>query len=138
MKKVFLLGMMVLSTAFGFAQDATKVNNLKEQQQVLALTSKLNKLQLDYEKEKANYNALTGKAAEVNATANTATTNFNTSDASSTVKDVKNTVKKLEETKAVNKKLAKSQKALSKMEKKMAKLQSRIDELNKKVQFVDQ
>ena len=41
MKKVILLFVMALSTAFAFAQDATTIKNLKEQQKVLALTSKL-------------------------------------------------------------------------------------------------
>lgn len=138
MKKVILLLVMALSTAFAFAQDATTIKNLKEQQKVLALTSKLNKLQLDYEKEKANYNDLTGKVAEANAAANAATTDFNTSDAKSTVKDAKKTVKQLKEVKSINKKFAKSQKKLSKMEKKIAKLQSRIDNLNKGIQFINQ
>lgn len=137
MKKLLLIGIMSLSAITGFSQNAATIDNLKEQQKVLNLTAKLNKLQLDYEKEKANYNALSGKAASVNADANVATTDFMASDPASTVKQAKDTVKKLEETKSVNKKLAKSQKNMSKMEKKMAKLQAQIDELNKKVQIID-
>ena len=129
--------MIVLSAASGFSQDAATVSNLKEQQKVLALASKLNKLQLDYEKRKAEHNALIEKVAALNAEANITTTDFNTSDAAGTVKDVKSTVKKLKAAKAANKKLAKSQKTLNKMEKKIAKLQTQIDELNKKIQFVD-
>ena len=53
MRRFILIGIMVLSAISGFAQDATKVQTLKEQQKVLNLTSKLNKLQLDYEKAKA-------------------------------------------------------------------------------------
>ncbi|EGC20489.1 hypothetical protein HMPREF9141_0968 [Prevotella multiformis DSM 16608] len=137
MKRLLLMGIMILSVLTGFSQNTAIVNNLKEQQKVLDLTAKLNKLQLDYEKEKANYNAISEKAASVNADANSATTNFTASDPSSTVKQAKDTVKKLEETKAVNKKLAKSQKDMTKMEQKMAKLQSKIDKLNKKVQIID-
>ena len=55
MRRFILIGIMVLSAISGFAQDATKVQTLKEQQKVLNLTSKLNKLQLDYEKAKADY-----------------------------------------------------------------------------------
>ena len=123
MKKLLLIGIMSLSVITGFSQNAATVDNLREQQKVLNLTAKLNKLQLDYEKEKANYNALSGKAASVNADANVATTDFTASDPASTVKQAKDTVKKLEETKSVNKK--------------MAKLQAQIDELNKKVQIID-
>ena len=125
MKKLLLIGIMSLSAITGFSQNAATIDNLKEQQKVLNLTAKLNKLQLS------------GKAASVNADANVATTDFTASDPASTVKQAKNTVKKLKETKSVNKKLAKSQKNRSKMEKKMAKLQAQIDELNKKVQIID-
>ncbi|AKU68940.1 hypothetical protein [Prevotella fusca] len=137
MKRLFLIGIMVLSVVAGFAQNAAKIDKLKEQQKVLKLTTELNKLQLDYEKEKANNIELSKKAADINADANIATTDFNTSNASNTVKDAKSTIKKLKETKAVNKKLAKSQKNLSKMEKKMAKIQAKIDDSNKKIKFVD-
>ncbi len=137
MKRLLLMGIMAMSVITGFSQNAATVNNLKEQQKVLDLTAKLNKLQLDYEKEKATYNALSDKAASVNADANSATTDFTTSDPSTTVKQAKDTVKKLEETKSVNKKLAKSQKNMSKMEKKMVKLQTQIDKLNKGVQIID-
>ena len=138
MRRFILIGIMVLSAISGFAQDATKVQTLKEQQKVLNLTSKLNKLQLDYEKAKADYDAIIGKVAEANAEANMVTTDFNTSDASGTVKDAKDAIKKLKATKAANKKLAKMQKKLSKMQKKIAKLQSRIDDMNKKIKFVNQ
>lgn len=110
MKILLLMGIMAISVITGFSQNTTTVNNLKEQQKVLNLTAKLNKLQLDYEKEKATYNALSVKAANVNADANSATTDFTASDPSTTIKQAKDTVKKLEETKSVNKKLAKSQK----------------------------
>lgn len=56
---------------------------------MLNLTSKLNKLQLDYEKAKADYDDIISKVADANAEANMVTTDFNTSDASSTVKDAK-------------------------------------------------
>ena len=138
MKRLFLIGIMALAAVSGFAQDANKVANLKEQQKVLDLTSKLNKLQLDLEKEKATYNDLVNKASEVNAEANVVTTEFNSSDAKSTVKDAKETIKVLKEAKAVNKKLKNAQKKTSKIEQKIAKLQARIDDLNKRIKFVDQ
>ena len=96
MRRFILIGIMVLSAISGFAQDATKVQTLKEQQKVLNLTSKLNKLQLDYEKAKADYDDIISKVADANAEANMVTTDFNTSDASSTVKDAKDTIKKLQ------------------------------------------
>lgn len=110
MRKLLLMGAMALMTTFAFAQDATVVKNLKEQQKLLELTTKLNKAQLDYEKEKVDYNELTEKAANVNADANIATTDFTATSPSSTVKDAKDTIKKLKEAKAINKKLAKSKK----------------------------
>ena len=137
MRRLFLITIMTLITVCGFSQSNTTVNNLKDQQKVLDLTAKLNKMQLDYEKKKLECDALSNKAAGINADANTATTDFNAGDPASTVKQAKDTVKKLKETKSVNKKLAKSQKNMSKMEKKMAKLQAQIDELNKKVQIID-
>ena len=138
MKRLFLIGIMALAAVSGFAQDANRVDKLKEQQKVLDLTSKLNQLQLDLEKEKATYNNLISKASEVNAEANVATTDFTSSDAKNTVKDAKQTIKVLKETEAANKKLKNAQKKMSKMEKKIAKLQARIDDLKKKIEFVDQ
>ena len=99
MKRFLFIGMMVLLAACGSVQNSAKVNNLKEQQKVLDLTSKLNKLQLDYEKAKADYNDASEKAASVNAEANPVTTDFNPSDATSTVKDAKSTIKRLKEAK---------------------------------------
>ena len=128
---------MILSVASGFAQNVATVNNLKEQQQVLDLTAKLNALELELEKKKLENNALTSKAVGVNTDANITTTDFSTSDPSSTVKEAKGTIKKLKETKEINKKLAKSQKTLSKMEKKIAKLQAKIDDCNKRIKFVN-
>ena len=137
MKKVILLLVMVMSTIFSFAQDETRIKNLKEQKEILSLTTKLNKLQLDYEKEKVNNVELSKKAADINAEANIATTEFNTTNASNTVKDAKTTIKRLKEAKSINKKLAKSQKTLKKMERKIAKLQSKIDDCNKRIKFVN-
>ena len=137
MKKVILLLVMVMSTIFSFAQDETRIKNLKEQKEILSLTTKLNKLQLDYEKEKVNNVELSKKAADINAEANIATTEFNTTNASSTVKDAKTTIRRLKETKSINKKLAKSQKTLRKMERRIAKLQAKIDDSNKRIKFVN-
>ena len=137
MKKVILLLVMVMSTIFSFAQDETRIKNLKEQKEILSLTTKLNKLQLDYEKEKVNNVELSKKAADINVEANIATTEFSTTNASSTVKDAKTTIKRLKEAKSINKKLAKSQKTLSKMERKIAKLQAKIDDSNKRIKFVN-
>ena len=137
MRKLLLMGAIALMTSCGSTQDTTAIKNLKEQQKVLELTTKLNKAQLDYEKEKVDYNELTEKAANVNADANIATTVFATTSPSSTVKDAKDTIKKLKEAKAINKKLAKSKKKLDKMGKKIANLQSKIDKLNKKLKIFD-
>ena len=137
MRKLLLMGAIALMTSCGSTQDTTAIKNLKEQQKVLELTTKLNKAQLDYEKEKVDYNELTEKAANVNADANIATTVFATTSPSSTVKDAKDTIKKLKEAKAINKKLAKSKKKLDKMGKKIAKLQSKIDKLNKTLKISD-
>lgn len=52
MKRLFLIGIMALAAVSGFAQDVNRVDKLKEQQKVLKLTSKLNKLQLDLEKRR--------------------------------------------------------------------------------------
>ena len=139
MKKLFFLGLITLffvSCASSF--NSEKIDTLKEQQKVLKMTTELNKLQLDYEKEKANNVELNKKAADINVEANIATTEFSTTNASSTVKEsAKTTIKRLKEAKSINKKLAKSQKTLSKMEKKIAKLQAKIDDCNKRIKFVN-
>ena len=137
MKRLFLIGVMILSVVSGFAQDVTAVNNLKEQQKVLELTAKLNSLQLECEQKKLEHSALISKAASINAEANEATTDFTASNPSSTVKDAKDTIKKLKEAKKINKKLDKSLKGVKKLEKKIAQLKAKISKLDTKIQFVD-
>lgn len=137
MKRLFLIGIMILSVVCSFSQDIASVKTLKEQQKVLELTAKLNKLQIELEKKNLEHNALISKAASVDADANTATMGFITSDPSSTVKEAKGIIKKLEETKDINKKLAKNQKDLSKIEKNIDKLKTKINKLNKEIQFID-
>ena len=137
MKRLLLVAIMVLSAIAGMAQNKERIDVLKERQKVLKLTTELNKMQLAYEKEKANNVELSKKASEINLEANVATAEFNTNNPSSTVKDAKSTIKRLKETKAINKKLAKSQKTLVKMEKKIAKVKAKIDDCNKRIKFVN-
>ena len=138
MKKLFFLGLITLFfVSCASSLNSEKIDTLKEQQKVLKMTTELNKLQLDYEKEKANNVELSKKAADINVEANIATTEFSTTNASSTVKDAKTTIKRLKEAKSINKKLAKSQKTLSKMEKKIAKVKAKIDDCNKRIKFVN-
>ena len=139
MKKLFFLGLITLSfVSCASSFNSEKFDTLKEQQKVLKMTTELNKLQLDYEKEKANNVELSKKAADINVEANVATTEFNTTNASNTVKDAKTTIKRLKEAKSINKKLAKSQKKLNCFEKKIAKIKARLDDLDKKIKFVEQ
>ena len=138
MKRLFFLGLITLFfVSCASSLNSEKIDTLKEQQKVLKMTTELNKLQLDYEKEKANNVELSKKAADINVEANIATTEFSTTNASSTVKDAKTTIKRLKEAKSINKKLAKSQRTLSKMERKIAKLQAKIDDCNKRIKFVN-
>ena len=138
MKKLFFLGLITLFfVSCASSLNSEKIDTLKEQQKVLKMTTELNKLQLDYEKEKANNVELSKKAADINVEANVATTEFSTTNASNTVKDAKTTIKRLKEAKSINKKLAKSQKTLSKMEKKIAKVKAKIDDCNKRIKFVN-
>ena len=138
MKRLFFLGLITLFfVSCASSLSSEKIDTLKEQQKVLKMTTELNKLQLDYEKEKANNVELSKKAADINVEANVATTEFSTTNASNTVKDAKTTIKRLKEAKSINKKLAKSQKTLSKMERKIAKLQAKIDDSNKRIKFVN-
>ena len=127
--------MSFVSCASSFNNE--KIDTLKEQQKVLKMTTELNKLQLDYEKEKINNVELNKKAADINVEANVATTEFNTTNPSSTVKDAKTTIKRLKEAKAINKKLAKSPEDPYKDGKKIAKLQAKIDDCNKRIKFVN-
>ena len=138
MKKLFFLGLITLFfVSCASSLNSEKIDTLKEQQKVLKMTTELNKLQLDYEKEKANNVELSKKAADINVEANIATTEFSTTNASNTVKDAKTTIKRLKEAKSINKKLAKSQKTLSKMEKKITKVKAKIDDCNKRIKFVN-
>ena len=138
MKRLFFLGLITLFfVSCASSLNSEKIDTLKEQQKVLKMTTELNRLQLDYEKEKANNVELSKKAADINVEANVATTEFNTTNASNTVKDAKTTIKRLKEAKSINKKLAKSQRTLSKMERKIAKLQAKIDDCNKRIKFVN-
>ncbi|WP_449029608.1 hypothetical protein [Prevotella melaninogenica] len=138
MKRLFFLGLITLFfVSCASSLNSEKIDTLKEQQKVLKMTTELNKLQLDYEKEKANNVELSKKAADINVEANVATTEFSTTNASNTVKDAKSTIKRLKEAKSINKKLAKSQRTLSKMERKIAKLQAKIDDCNKRIKFVN-
>ena len=90
MKKLFFLGLITLFfVSCASSLNSEKIDTLKEQQKVLKMTTELNKLQLNYEKEKANNVDLSKKAADINVEANVATTEFNTTNASSTVKDAK-------------------------------------------------
>ena len=139
MKKLFFLGLITLSfVSCASSFNSEKIDTLKEHRKVLKMTTELNKLQLDYEKEKANNVELNKKAADINVEANVATTEFNTTNPSSTVKDAKTTIKRLKEAKSINKKLAKSQKKLNCFEKKIAKIKARLDDLDKKIKFVEQ
>jgi len=139
MKKLFFLGLITLSfVSCASSFNNEKIDTLKEHRKVLKMTTELNKLQLDYEKEKANNVELNKKAADINVEANVATTEFNTTNASNTVKDAKTTIKRLKEAKSINKKLAKSQKKLNCFEKKIAKMKARLDDLDKKIKFVEQ
>ena len=139
MKKLFFLGLITLSfVSCASSFNNEKIDTLKEHRKVLKMTTELNKLKLDYEKEKANNVELSKKAADINVEANIATTEFSTTNASSTVKDAKTTIKRLKEAKSINKKLAKSQKKLNCFEKKIAKMKARLDDLDKKIKFVEQ
>ena len=44
MKRLFLIGVMVLTAVAGFAQSGERIDTLKERQKVLKITTKLNKL----------------------------------------------------------------------------------------------
>jgi hypothetical protein len=110
---------------------------LEAQKEVLELNTKLTKLKIDYEKEKAATDDLRNKAAAVNAQANTATTDFHSSDAKATAKEAKQTMKVLKDTEKINRDLASSEKKLHKLEKEIAKVQGRLDKLNQQIEFVN-
>ena len=129
--------MSFVSCASSF--NSEKIDTLKEQQKVLKMTTELNKLQLDYEKEKANkYRTQQEKQQISNVEAKYSYKQNSTQLTHQTLLRMqKSTIKRLKEAKAINKKLAKSQKTLTKMEKKIAKLQAKIDDCNKRIKFVN-
>ena len=130
MKRLLIICTVVLTACSTSTQVGDAVKDLKQEKKVLMLNAKLKELQIDFEKERADYDELLKEAAEANATANSVTTDFSTSDASSTVEDAKATIKKLKEAKKINKKLAKSQKKLKRLQKKIDKTQESINKLD--------
>ena len=137
MKKSLLTSALAAVLVVSCGSQNTKLTQLEAQKEALELNTKLTKLKIDYEKEKAATDDLRNKAAAVNAQANTATTDFSSSDAKATAKDAKQTMKVLKETEKINRDLASSEKKLHKLEKEIAKVQGRLDKLNQQVEFVN-
>ena len=137
MKQTFLTSALAAILVVSCGTQNAKVSELEAQKEVLELNTKLTKLKIDYEKEKAATDDLRNKAAAVNAQANTTTTDFHSSDAKATAKDAKQTMKVLKDTEKINKDLASSEKKLHKLEKEIAKVQGRLDKLNQQIEFVN-
>ena len=137
MKKSLLTSALAAALVVSCGTQNARVSELEAQKEVLELNTKLTKLKIDYEKEKAVTDDLRNKAAAVNAQANTATTDFNSSSAKATAKDAKQTMKVLKETEKINRDLASSEKKLHKLEKEIAKVQGRLDKLNQQIEFVN-
>ena len=137
MKQTFLTSALAAILMVSCGTQNAKVSELEAQKEVLELNTKLTKLKIDYEKEKATTDDLRNKAAAVNAQANTVTTDFSSSDAKATAKDAKQTMKVLKDTEKINKDLASSEKKLHKLEKEIAKVQGRLDKLNQQIEFVN-
>ena len=137
MKKSLLTSALAAVLVVSCGTQNARVSELEAQKEVLELNTKLTKLKIDYEKEKAVTDDLRNKAAAVNAQANTATTDFSSSDAKATAKDAKQTMKVLKETEKINRDLASSEKKLHKLEKEIAKVQGRLDKLNQQIEFVN-
>ena len=137
MKQTFLTSALAAILMVSCGTQNAKVSELEAQKEVLELNTKLTKLKIDYEKEKATTDDLRNKAAAVNAQANTATTDFHSSDAEATATDAKQTMKVLKDTEKINRDLASSEKKLHKLEKEIAKVQGRLDKLNQQIEFVN-
>ena len=137
MKKSLLTSALAAVLVVSCGTQNARVSELEAQKEVLELNTKLTKLKIDYEKEKAVTDDLRNKAVAVNAQANTATTDFNSSSAKATAKDAKQTMKVLKETEKINRDLASSEKKLHKLEKEIAKVQGRLDKLNQQIEFVN-
>ena len=137
MKKTLLTSVLAAVLVVSCGTQNAKVSELEAQKELLELNTKLTKLKIDYEKEKATTDDLRNKAAAVNAQADTVTTDFSSSDAKATVKDAKQTMKVLKDTEKINKDLASSEKKLHKLEKEIAKVQGRLDQLNQQIEFVN-
>ena len=137
MKKSLLASALAAVLVVSCGTQNAKVSELEAQKELLELNTKLTKLKIDYEKEKATTDDLRNKAAAVNAQANTATTDFHSSDAKATATDAKQTMKVLKDTEKINKDLASSEKKLHKLEKEIAKVQGRLDKLNQQIEFVN-
>ena len=127
MKQTFLTSALAAILMVSCGTQNAKVSELEAQKELLELNTKLTKLKIDYEKEKATTDDLRNKAAAVNAQANTATTDFHSSDAKATATDAKQTMKVLKDT----------EKKLHKLEKEIAKVQGRLDKLNQQIEFVN-
>ena len=137
MKKSLLTSALAAVLVVSCGTKNARVSELEAQKEALELKTKLTKLKIDYEKEKASTDDLIYIAAAVNAQAITATTDFSSSDAKATAKDAKQTMKVLKDTEKINRDLASSEKKLHKLEKEIAKVQGRLDQLNQQVKIVD-
>ena len=137
MKKSLLTSALAAVLVVSCGSQNTKLTQLEAQKEALELNTKLTKLKIDYEKEKAATEDLRNKAAAINAQANSSTSDFHASSAKATAKDAKQTMKVLKDTQKINRDLASSEKKLHKLEKEIAKVQGRLDQLNQQVKIVD-
>ena len=128
---------MILSVVSGFAQNVATIKNLKEQQQVLDLTAKLNALELELEKKKLENNALTSKAAGVNTEANITTTDFLNIRSFNYRKEARVLLRNLKKQKRSIRTWLRVNQSWLRLEKKITKLKTKIDQLNKKIQFTN-
>ena len=76
MKKSLLASALAAVLVVSCGTQNARVSELEAQKEALELKTKLTKLKIDYEKEKASTDDLRNKAAAVNSKANTATTDF--------------------------------------------------------------
>lgn len=119
------------------AQESQRLDDLKAREQALNLNTKLVKLKIDLEEEKARNADYQTDADSYNYKSNLGSANYDSSNAEMSAKAAKESAKMLKKTQKANDKLKRSNGKIADLEAEIFKCQSKVDRLEKKVRFVE-
>ena len=124
---VFVLGLMTFSFHAKAQQQDLLV--MKQQAEVLKLSTDLMNTKIDLEKEKQNNVKISGDVESYNKKSDNSTDDYTASDPKSTAKDAKSTAKVLKKTETANKNLEKSNNKIVDIEGEVRKLEMKLEKL---------